>query len=70
MGLETRYTNEYDEPIQNDETGPAVNCGSSGSSDIETGFHILAKMIADFHLRRKDSNDHNSLEEKPSDTPG
>jgi len=69
MGLEDRQTNWVDNHTQDAEPDSEVRRGLRNVDDVETGFHILARMIADFHLRRKDSCKHSSSDEEPYNTP-
>ena len=69
MGLEDRQNNQHDNLAQDAEPDSEARRGLRNVDDVETGFHILARMIADFHLRRKDSCKHSSSDEEPYNTP-
>ena len=53
MDLEDRQNNQHDNLAQDAELDSAVHRGLSSVDNVESGFHILARMIADFHLRAK-----------------
>jgi len=69
MGLEDRQTNWVDNRAQ--DVGPNSEARRSlmRVDDAETGFHILASMIADFHLRHKNLSNCTSMDDKSHDTP-
>ena len=69
MGLEDRQNNRVDSLAQDAEPNSAAHRDLSGVDNVESGFHILARMIADFHLCRKDSCKHSSSDEEPYNTP-
>ena len=69
MGLEDRQTNWVDNRAQDAEPNSEAHRGLRNVDDVETRFHILARMIADFHLRRKGSCTHSSSDEEPYNTP-
>jgi len=69
MGMEDRQANWVENRARDAETNSEARRGLKNVDDVETGFHILARMIADFHLRRKDLSSCSSSEVKPSDTP-
>ena len=69
MDLEDRQTNWVDNHAQDAEPDSEVRRGLRNVDDVETGFHILARMIADFHLRRKGSCKHSSSDEELYNTP-
>ncbi len=69
MGLEDRQNNQHDNIAQDAEPNSEAHRGLNGVDDVESGFHILARMIADFHLRRKGSCKHSSSDEKRYKTP-
>ena len=69
MGLEDRQINWVDNHAQDAETNSEARRGLRNVDDVETGFHILARMIADFHLRRKGSCKHSSSDEELYNTP-
>lgn len=68
MGLEDRRNNQHDNLTQDAEPNSEARLGLSNVDDVEIGFHILARMIADFHLRRKDLSNRNSIDNKSTDT--
>ncbi len=69
MGLEDRQTNQHENRAQDAEPNSEAHRGLIGVDDVESGFHILARMIADFHLRHKSSCKHSSSVEKRYKTP-
>lgn len=69
MSLEKRRNNQHDNLAQDAEQNSEEHRGLSGVDDVESGFHILARMIADFHLRHKGSCKHSSSVEKRYKTP-
>jgi hypothetical protein len=69
MGSEDHQNNQIDNLAHGDETISAARRDLRNVDDVETGFHILARMIADFHLRRKGSYKLSSLDEEPYNTP-
>lgn len=69
MSLEDRQNNQHDNLAQDTEPNSEARRGLSNVGDVETGFHILARMIVDFHLRRKGSCKHSSSDEEPYNTP-
>ena len=69
MGLEDRQNNQHDNLAQDAEPNSAAHRSLSSVDNVESGFHILARMIADFHLRRKGSCKHSSSNEEPYNTP-
>jgi len=69
MSLEDRQINWVDNHAQDTEPDSEARRGLRNVDDVETGFHILARMIADFHLRRKGSCKHSSSDEEPYNTP-
>ena len=69
MSLEDRQTSWVDNRAQDAEANSEAHRGPSSVDNVESGFHILARMIADFHLRRKDSCKHSSSDEEPYNTP-
>ena len=69
MGLEDRQINWVDNDDQDAEPDSEARRGLRNVDDVETGFHILARMIADFHLRRKSSCKQSSSDEEPYNTP-
>jgi len=69
MSLENRQNNRVDNLAQDAEPNSETRRSLRDIDDVETGFHILARMIADFHLRRKGSCEHSLSDEEPYDTP-
>ena len=69
MGLEDRQTNWVKNRAQAAEPNSEVRRDLRNVDDVETGFHILARMITDFHLRRKGSCTQSSSDEEPDNTP-
>jgi len=69
MGLEDRQTNWVKNRAQAAEPNSEVRRDLRNVDDVETGFHILVRMIADYHLRRKDSYKQRSPDEEPDNTP-
>ena len=68
MGLEDRQTNWVENRARDAEPNSEAHRGLRNVDDVETGFRILARMIADFHLRRKDSCKHSSSDEEHYNT--
>jgi hypothetical protein len=68
MSLEDRLNNQHDNFTQDVEPNSEERRGLRNVDDAETGFHILARMIADFHLRRKGSYNHSSSDKEPYNT--
>ncbi len=69
MTLEDRQNNRHDNLAQDAEPNSAAHRGLCSVYDVESGLHILARMIADFHLRRTDLSNCNSIDDKSRDTP-
>ena len=69
MSLEDQQNNHHDNLAQDAEPNSAAHRGLSSVDNVESGFHILARMIADFHLRRTDLSNCNSIDDKSRDTP-
>jgi len=69
MGPEDRQNNRVDNLAQDAEPNSETRRSLRDIDDVETGFHILARMIADFHLQRKGSCKHSSSDEGPYNTP-
>lgn len=69
MGLQDRQTNRVENHAQDAEPNSEAHYRLRNVDDVETGFHILATMIAEFHLRRKRSRKHGSSDEGPYNTP-
>jgi len=69
MGLEDRQNNQHENRAQDAEPNSEACRGLKNVDNVESGFHILARMIADFHLRRKGSCKHSSSDEEPYNTP-
>jgi hypothetical protein len=69
MGLKDRQTNWVENRAQDAESNSEARRGLRNVNDVETGFHILARMIANFHLRRKGSCKHSSSGEEHYNTP-
>ena len=69
MGLKNRQTNWVKNRTQDAEPNSEARRDLRNVDDVETDFHILARMIADFHLRRKGSCKHSSSDEEPYNTP-
>ncbi len=69
MGLEDRQNDQHDDLAQDAEPNSAAHLGHSSLDNVESGFHILARMIADFHVRRTDLSNCNSIDDKARDTP-
>ena len=70
MSREDQRDNQYANLAQDVEANSEVHRGPSSVDNVESGFRILARMIADFHLRRKDSRKHSSSsDEGPYNTP-
>jgi len=69
MGLEDQHTNRNDGLARNEGLAPARNRDFRNADDIEAGCHILARMIADYHLRRKGSYKQRSSDEEPDHPP-
>lgn len=69
MGLKNRQTNRVKNRTQDAEPNSEVRRDLRNVDDVETGFHILARMIADYHLRRKSPCNHSSSDEEHDKTP-
>ena len=69
MGLEDRQNNQHENRAQDAEPNSEACRDLRNVDDVETGFHILARMIADYHLRRKGSYKQRSSDEEPGHTP-
>ena len=69
MGLEYQHTSQFDKSYQD----AALDSEASGEllnvNSVETGFHILASMLAEYHLRQKDSYKHNPSDKEPNNSP-
>lgn len=69
MSLKDRHTNQVDNNCQDAELNSEASHELMNVDNVETGFYILASMIAEFHLRRKDSCKHSLSDEDPKNLP-